>query len=63
MHSEVYYEVHNYLKQIKHLRAFINRRFGTTQPPKIITFVLVVNKATQIGISKKMQPHEMDLIK
>ena len=53
---EVYNEVHNYLNQNKHLRTFINRRFGMAQPPKINFYVLVVNKATQIGKSKKIQP-------
>ena len=40
IHSEVYNEVHNYLNQNKHLRTFINRRFGTAQPLKINTYVL-----------------------
>ena len=53
IHSEVYNEVHNYLNQNKHLRIIINRRFGTAQPLKIKNNVLVVNKATQTGISKK----------
>ena len=52
IHSEVYNEVHNYLNQNKHLRTFINRRFGTAQPLKINTYVLVVNKATQVGKPK-----------
>ena len=37
------------------MRTFINRRFGTPQPLKINTYVFVVNKATHIGISKKIQ--------
>ena len=63
MHSEVHNKVHNYLNQNKHLRTFINRRFGTTQALKINTNVLVVNKATQIGVSKKIQLQKMGLIK
>ena len=59
IHSEVYNEVHIYLNQNKHLRTFINRRFGTAQPLKIITYVLVVNKAKQIGLSKKIQPQKI----
>ena len=58
IHSEVYNKVHNYLKQNKHLRRKINRRFGTVQPLKINTYVLVVNKVTQIGVSKKRFNHE-----
>ena len=49
IYSEVYKEVHNYLNQNIHLRTFINRRFGTAQPLKINTNVLVVNKATPTG--------------
>ena len=52
-------EVHIYLNQNKHLRSFINRCFGAAQPRKIDTYVLVVNKATQIGISKKIQPQKI----
>ena len=59
IHSEVHNEVHNYLNQNKHLRTFINRRFGAAQPLKINSYVLVVNKATQIGISKKIQPQKI----
>ena len=59
MHSEIYNEVHNYLNQNKHLRTFINRRFGTAQPLKINTYVIVVNKTTQIGVSKKIQPQKV----
>ena len=55
-HLEVYNEVHKSLNQNKHLRTFINRRFGMAQPLKINFYVLVVNKATQFGISKKIQP-------
>ena len=32
---------------------FINRLFGTAQPLKINTYILIVNKATQNGTSKK----------
>ena len=60
IHSEVYNEVHNYLNQIKHLRTSINRRFGTAQPLKINTYVLIVNKTTQIGVSKKIQPQKIE---
>ena len=49
IHSEVYEEIHNCLNQNKHLRTFINRRFGTAQQLKANTYVFVVNKATQIG--------------
>ena len=59
IHSEVYNEVHNYLNQNEHLRTFINRRFGTAQPLKINTYVLIVNKATQIGILEKIQPQKI----
>ena len=59
MQSEFYTEFHNYLNQNKHLRRFINRSFGTAHPFKINTYVLVVNKATQIGISKKIQPQKI----
>ena len=59
IHSEDYNEVHNYLNQNKHLRIFINCRFGTAEPPKINTYVLVVNIATQIGVSKKIQPQKL----
>ena len=44
IHSEVYNEGHNYLNQNKHLRTFINRRFGRAQLLKINTYVLIVNK-------------------
>ena len=54
IHSEFYNEIHNYLNQNKHLRTFINRRFGTAQPLKINTYVLLVNKITQIGVSKNV---------
>ena len=37
IHSEVYKEVHNYLNRNKHLRTFINRRFGRAQSLKINT--------------------------
>ena len=43
------------LPKNKHLHTFINRRFGAAQPVKTNTYVLIVNKATQIGISKKIQ--------
>ena len=46
IHSEFHNVVHNYLNQNKHLRALINRRFGTAQPLKLNTYVLVVIKAT-----------------
>ena len=59
IHSEVYNEIHNYLNQNEHLRPFINRHFGTAQPLKISTYVLIVNKATQLGISKKIQPQKV----
>ena len=59
IYSEVYNEVHNYLNQNKHLRTFLNRLFGTAQPLKINTYVLMVNKATQIGTSKKIQPQKI----
>ena len=59
IHSEVYNEVLNYLNQNKHLRSFINRRFGTAQPLKINTNILTVNKATQLVISKKIQPQKI----
>ena len=38
------------------MSRFINRRFGTAQQLKINTFVLVVKKTTQIGVSKKIPP-------
>ena len=41
IHSEVYNEVHNYLNQSKHLRTFLNRRFGTAEPLKLNTYVLM----------------------
>ena len=59
IHSEVYNEVHSYLNRNKYSRTFINRRFGTAQPLKINTYDLVVNKATQIGVSKKIQPQKI----
>ena len=59
IHSEVYNGVHNYLNQIKYLRTFISCRFETAQPLKNNTYVLVVNKAPQIGISKKNQPQKV----
>ena len=59
MHSEVYNEKHNYLNQNKQLRIYINRRFGTAKPLKINTYVLVVNKTTQLGISKKIQARKV----
>ena len=58
IHSEVYNEVHNYLNQNKHLRTFINCRLGTAQPLKINIYVLIVNKTTQIGVPKKIQPQK-----
>ena len=58
IHSEVYNEVRNYLNQSKLLRLFINRRFGMAQPLKINTCVLIVNRTTQIGVSKKIQPQK-----
>ena len=59
MHSEVYNEKHNYLNQNKQLPTYKNRRFGTAKPLKINTYVLVVNKTTQIGISKKIQARKV----
>ena len=59
IHSEGYGEVHNYLNQNKQLLTFINRRLGTAQPLKINNYVLVVNKANQIGVSKKIQPQKI----
>ena len=59
IHSEVYKEVHNYLNQNKHLRTFINRRFGKAQPLELYTYVSIVNKTTQIGMSKKIQPQKI----
>ena len=59
IHSEVYNVLQNYLNQNKYLRTFINRRFGTAQPLKINTYVIVVNKTTQIGLSKKIQPQKI----
>ena len=56
INSEVYNEVHNFLNQNKHLRTFINRRFGTAQSLKINIFISIVNKTTQIGVSRKIQP-------
>ena len=56
IHSEIYNEMHNYLNKNKFLRTFINRRFGTAQPRKINTYDLVVNKTTEIGVSRKIQP-------
>ena len=58
MHSEIFNEVHNYLDQNKHLRTFTNRRSGTAKPTKLNTYILVVNKTTQIGVSKKIQPQK-----
>ena len=60
IHSETNNKVHNYLNQIKRLRTFRNRRFGTAQPLKFITYVLVVSKTTQIGISRKIQPQKIE---
>ena len=57
-HSDFYNDIHIYLNENKHLRTFINCRFGTSQPLKINTYVLVVNKATQIGVSKKIKPQK-----
>ena len=37
----------------------MNRRFGTAQPLKIHIYVLVVNKARKIGISKNIQPQKI----
>ena len=59
IHSEVYNEVHNYLIQNKQLRTFIHRRFGLAQTLKINTYVLVLKKTTQIGISKKILPQKI----
>ena len=59
IHSEVYNEVHSYLNQYKHLRKLTNRRFGTAQPLRINTYVLIVNKTTQIGVSKKIKPQKI----
>ena len=57
--SEIYNEVHNHLNQNKHLRALINRRFGTVQLLKTNTNALVVSKIPQIGISKKIKPQKV----
>ena len=59
LHSDVYNKVHGYLNQNKHFCTFINCRFGTAQPLKIKTYVLIVNKATQLGVSKKIQPQKV----
>ena len=63
IHSEVHNEVHNYLNQNKHLHTFINRRFGTAQPLKINTYVLIANKATIRNIkkdtTKKIGPYKI----
>ena len=59
IHSEIFNEVHNYLNQKKPLRTFTNRRSGTAKPIKLNTYVLVVNKTTQIGVSKKIQPQKI----
>ena len=45
--------------QNKHLRTFINCHFGTAQPLKMNGYVLVVNKATQIGASKNIQSQKI----
>ena len=37
----------------------MNRRFGTAQPLKLNTYVFSVNKTTQIGVSKKIQPRKI----
>ena len=37
----------------------MNRRFETAQLPKFNTYVLVVKKATQMRISKKIQPQKI----
>ena len=58
-HSEVYNEVHNFLNQNIQFCTFINHRFGTAQPLKINTYVLIVNKTTQIGVSKEIQPQKI----
>ena len=58
--QKYYNEIQIYLNQNKHLHSFINRRFGTAQPLKINTYVLVVKKATQFGISKKIQPQKVE---
>ena len=51
--------MHNYLNKNEFLRTFINRCFGTAQPLKINTYDLVVNKATEIGVSKKIQQQKV----
>ena len=51
--SDVYNEVHNYSSQNKHPRSFMNRRFGTAHSHNINLYVFVVNKAPQIGVSKR----------
>ena len=45
--------------QSQQLRTFINRRLGTAQPHKINTYILIVNKAKQIGISTKIQSQKI----
>ena len=59
IHSEIYNEVHSYLHQDKHLRTFISSRFVWAQPLEMNTYVLVVNQATQIGVSIKIQPQKI----
>ena len=61
--SEVYNEVQSYLNKNKILRTCINHRFGTAQPLKFNAYSLVVNKATQIGISKRPNRKKSDHIK
>ena len=57
--SDVYNEVHTYLYQTKHPRTFINCRFVTAHPLNIHSYVLIVNKAPQVGVTKKIQPQKI----
>ena len=62
-HSEVYDAAHNFLNQNKHLRTFINRRFGTAQPLKVNTYVLIVKKLHKSEYQKRSNHKKLDLTK
>ena len=51
-HSVVYNIDYNNFDETKRQRSFVNRRFDTTQPLNITSYVLIPNKAPQVGVSK-----------
>ena len=64
VHSEVYNEVHNYLNQNRHLRTFINRRFGTAQPlKKLIHMFWLSIKPHKLAFQKRFNNRKLDPIK